>query len=443
MSYTISSINNLRVPGYNPIWHNGSNFYCLIYDTTGLISSAQLKIFKASSISGPWAEQDAANRPSSTGEILNTTSFCSTYLASDGNLYFMWGDDGDEFQIDFFDTSTDLYNDNLPRVTFLNQAAGSPTDIWAGQITERGNGDIIVVYTNSPESVKGDDKLRCDYRVSTNNGATWGGSTSIDDGGDIHYGNPVCAPGSQSTDVHFYYQRQTAATPDPPATWNGGLTKTLSTSTLSAAAGNTGADTAGLLRGQTNAVRYNTGTAQRFVLGGASDSRQLERSRADEDGANDLGAPATESSTVTPAIKIEDEAAHACIVGVDPNGDIHWVYSDATDSDIYYATSTDDGDTLVSSTAIELFDGVTANWPSASFIDGYGFLVVWDNGAGSTVYSFNNAFPINAVPSPTSFGTGLAGAGTALTITNVNTTNEWGDGSTNVPATGTGFYTAP
>jgi hypothetical protein len=438
--------NSRRLPGYNPIWVTGDAYYYAAVDAT----SNEVHVLKATSIAGSWVEQDPDQIPTSlvTDGTDTLLWIFTTLLDSTGILHVVFSlDNTTGTVVSFrFNTNTDTWvatgGSASGLTVFNNGITGSQYFVWT-TLSERGNGDIVVTGTTTHGAVMGDDKDRVSYRLSTDNAASWGAETSIDDGGDIHYGNVVSAPGSQSTDVHFYYQRQTSTANDPPISWSGGITKTLSTSTLSAAAGGTGADTAGLLRGQTNAIRYNTGTAQRFILGGANDSGQVERSRADEDGANDLGAPATESSTVTPAIKIGDEAAHACIVGVDPNGDIHWVYSDATDSDIYHVTSTDDGNTLVSGTATELFDGVTANWPSASFIDGYGFLVVWEDGLGNTVYAFNNAFSENDVLSPTSFGTGLAGAGTALTITNVNTTDEWDDGSTNIPATGTGFYTVP
>jgi hypothetical protein len=454
MAFTLAS-NTLAVEGYNPIWAVGGNYYyCFVASTGTSLTVGKIYMSKAPSIIGPWTVQDSTavvpDNSNSPDDPPIGERCLTTLLSSTGRICVSYSVDSINAQVYFsaFDTSTDTWKSNY--------GAGSST--WTQieafavvhpnqyiSLAQRGNGDIVAAFQGRQDQVMGDDKWRADYNISTDDGNTWNGTTgtAIDDGGDIHYGNTVCAPGSQSTDVHFLYQRQTSTANDPPIEWADLQGKTLSTSTLSSAVTTAGASTGGQLRGLTNAISFNTGSVQRVVIGGANSSFIIERSRADEDGNNDLSAPVNETGGNVPPIKLADEASHICIIGPNPDGDIHWVYSSGTDSDVFYLTSTDDGNNLVSNNAIEIFSGVTANWPSASYVDGYGFLVVWEDGSGNTVYDFNNAFSENDVLSPTSFVTGLAGAGTALTITNVNTTNEWDDGSTNIPATGTGFYTAP
>lgn len=442
--------NSARVAGYNPIHKVGDNYYYIVIDTADpeFGTSGRAACYKATSITGAWVEQDAGKKTCAQQIDPATGRRCQyTFLDSNNIIHVAnISNSGAYVTYSQFQTSTDtwvvLEESSDPETTFF-LTEWNPVDADWISITERGNGDLILFAQGTTEAVMGDAKWRVDYMRSTDGGDTWGAVTAVDDGGDIHYGNPIQASGSQSTDTHFLYQRQTDVANDPPIAWADLQGKTLSTTTLSTVVTTAGASTTGQLRGFTNAISFNTGSVQRVVLGGANSSFIIERSRSDEDGNNDLSTPVNETGGNVPAIKLANEASHICVIGPNPSGDIHWVYSSGTDNDVFYLTSTDDGNNLVSNNAIELFNGVTANWPSASYVDGYGFLVVWEDGSGNTVYDFNNAFSENDVLSPTSFVTGLAGAGTALTITNVNTTDEWDDGDTNIPATGTGFYTVP
>jgi hypothetical protein len=449
MSFTIAS-NTGRVPGYNPIHVVGDNYYHIVINTADPEFGTQGRVacYKAASITGPWIEQDVGKAPTSQQfepavgrrcqyTFLDSNNIIHVVNISNASVYVTYS----QFQTSI-DTWRVLESSNVPETAFFFNF--NPIDADWVSITERGNGDLIMFAQGTTEAVMGDAKWRVDYIRSTDGGLNWGSVTAVDDGGDIHYGNPIQAPGSQSTDTHFLYQRQTSTANDPPIEWADLQGKTLSTTTLSSAVTTAGASTNGQLRGITNAISFNTGSVQRVVIGGGNSNFIIERSRSDEDGNNDLSTPVNESDGIVPPIKLGNEAAHICVIGPNPSGDIHWIYTNGTNDDVHYLTSTDDGDTLVSTNAIELFPpSVTANWPSASFIDGYGILVVWEDGAGNTVYAFNNAFPENDITTSTPFITGQAGAGTALSITNVNTTNDWNDGDTNIPATGTGFYTAP
>lgn len=450
MSYTLASNTN-KYGSYNPIHFVGGNYYhCFVGGSGGAFTLNKVYMSKASSITGPWVVQDSTTVvPSSANTLTGTiTRRCLTTLtSSSGRIHVAYAvnSDGQVF-FSTFNTSTDTWKNDFSAGTFIQIEGISAVHAYQYiSLTQRGNDDIIATYMGGTEAVMGDDKLRVDYNYSTDDGDTWLGTVgvAVDDGGDIHYGNIVCAPGSQSTDAHFLYQRQTDVANDPPVSWADLQGKTLSTTSLSTAVTTAGAGTGDNLRGLTNAVGFDTGTVWRVVVGGSEGTTgDLVYSRADEDGSNDLQAPVAQIEAATsPTIAGANEASTVTVIR-DSGGDIHWLYSDSTLTDIYAFTSTDDGDSLISSTATEIFGSVSASSPSANILDGYGFLVVWQEGT-STVYDFNNVFSQNAILSPTPFSTGLAGAGTALTITNVNTTDEWDDGDTNIPATGTGFYTAP
>jgi hypothetical protein len=185
-----------------------------------------LAVYKASSISGTWTIQDSTPSVPSSGtlNVSTTVPFLSTFLDSTGIIHCLYVSSSGAASvhcISTFDTTSDSWYDYGSSTYHTEVDSGGTTDYdySYGTICELGNGNIVAVFDDTPEAYHGDSKLRISYAASTDNGQTWGSATSLDDGGDVHYGNPTCAPGATSTEFHCYAQRQTSTANDPPTSW--------------------------------------------------------------------------------------------------------------------------------------------------------------------------------------------------------------------------------
>lgn len=433
---------SLGMPGYNPIHFNNSAYYCVTVDST----NRDLHVYKATSPNGPWTVQDDANRYSApVTQVTNlqwlTTAIVNNYIV----MAFSEQDTGaptTEALLRYgptFNTDTDSWTS---QIGFTVDNNSSEPGQFTGMIVPRVL-NAVFILVGPDEAIMGDSKWRVDYRTLNPASQSWGSLISVDDGGDIHYGNPIAIVGSQSTtDVHFAYARNSSTAFDPPVAWGQIVGKTLGSSTLSSQTTITSISW-GIMRGMNNAVGIDTGSVYRMVLAGSPDGTQsyVTYPRSDEDGNNDLSQFVNQFDVVAPTpFRSDTVDASTTNVVVDSSGVLHFVYKDSSASDIYEVTSSDDGDTLDSTTASAIKTGITANWSTTSIINDHLF-VKYEDGSGNIKYFWTGTESATSMPSI--FSNGLTGAGTALSITNVNTTNDWDDGDTNIPATGTGFYTAP
>jgi hypothetical protein len=344
----VSSLTRTR--GYNPIHYNGSNYYYVSFDSNGA------HVWKASTPTGTWTEQDSlgANRPT---QAALTTAFAhqtSLLLASGYIVTHFTSATTNFFRIDRFNTNTDTWSTGGQDGQF-NSTTGNP---FKAQLAQRGDGAVFAVTTGF-DTFHGSDVSQIDYLEADSNGTNWDTSFSaIDDGGGNNYGDFAIAPGSASTDLHILYFRNTSTANYPVTQWTELQAKTLSTSTLSTATTTTLNNANGNIRSINNAVFVvPTGGTGRIVAAGADQVNDLIYPRADEDGNLDLGSPVEQGTgTTSPTINIEGESSHISVC-VDGDDVIHFVYRSSVDGDLYHITSSDDGDTLDSSTGTELLDG--------------------------------------------------------------------------------------
>jgi hypothetical protein len=378
MSTTIAS-SSYRLPGHNPIHYDGSNYYAVTVDDT----NHKAHVYKASSISGTWTEQDSSTTVPSSGDFDQTNPWLCSFLDSTGIIHIAgiltgFGD----FYALRFDTSTDQWYD-YGAGTYQTSLGGDLS--FAGNsahFCEQGNGDIVAVFSGDAESYHGDNKRRIDYRASTNNGTSWGSTTALDGGGDVHYGNSVCAPGATSTEFHCYAQRQTSTVDDPPVAWSSAW-RTGNTSNSPTAGGST-YDTVTVLRGFKHLVETNDTNEFRVIgFNGASVINHVLNE------ANPIAEITAYSSSVTPAKGSAENAAPSAVAESD-GSKLYIVYPDSTSSDIYLLTATAADDALDSTTATEIFDGVTATYVDVSLVS-TDLIVVWDNGSSIEVDTYSTS----------------------------------------------------
>ena len=189
---------------HGPFKSSGGNFYTILCGTTAMSSvwavqdgdnihvifthdstaTRNLTAWKATDPTSSFAEQDTSNRPSTGG--------------SDSELFYAR-----------FDMSSDAWVD-LGTSDFEIQidAAGTTQLDTACTIGVRSDGDIVVAYNGDSEMLMGSEFERVDFNVSTDNGATWAGPTSLDNAGTEDWTGCVIVPGS-SDRMHAFFKNDT------------------------------------------------------------------------------------------------------------------------------------------------------------------------------------------------------------------------------------------
>jgi hypothetical protein len=192
---------------------------------------------------------------------------------------------------------------------------------------------------------------------------TWGGPTALDDGGDVHYGNPVVVKGPLTDDMHITYQETNETANDPPTSWITGSVRTLRPDdTLSIR--KTFDWSVITLLPVPNMVTYEDSGTQRIAWGYGWNDSSIKVARSTEDGSDDIQAPFAAGPINFPRFSGE----MAIFTFAELDGDLYMLYSgggtSGVDQDLYYSKSTNDGATW--STVTEEIDAITVNYISAN-----------------------------------------------------------------------------
>ncbi len=339
---------NAGEKGYQPpIQSSGGDFYIVAMRET----TTDVEVFKATDPTDSWSNQDAGNRPIHGEDV---TGF--TYDVYDNQIFIIaWGDDG-RFEHYSFDMDDDTWGtDELMR----NATGDPPAHPWAS-IAIRSDGDLIVAYQGEFDEDMMDDWQRTDYARKE---VSWTTGQGINQGGDNHYGNPLVVKSSDSDQMHFLLQ----ATNDddhPVADYETMHVRSLDSSNVLDGANTSANDTAAVLLGMgNNAVAYDDGGTQRVVWCGY-DGTNILAWMSTLDGNDDIQSP-TEYTALSDDVYVNGEVAVMSLA--EENGNLHLIWSDSSTQDIFYSTSTDNGQNW--STATEILDGVTCNYISATIYD--------------------------------------------------------------------------
>ncbi len=346
---TISSFNG-EVGHHPPYKSSGGAFYATVAESSDI-----LQVYKATDPTDSWVLQDDAGN-SDAETILFAT-------VQDGDLIHIASASSISSTIAYRYSSFNMATDAWVVIDELIETP-DPGLRWIS-IAVRSDGDVVVAYNGGTDSVMGGAKRRVDYNVRTV--TTWGGPVALDAAGDIHYGNANCVLGTNDF-VHCIWQT-TANTTDPPTSWTDTEGRSIDPADDSASTVDSSDATSASLSGYPNIVTYDDGGTQRIIVSGfIANGTSLETAQATEDGSDEILLTAT---GVT-----EDFTSQPCkVVGkvgictfVDLSGDIHCLYSGGgtagVDQDLFYSTSTDNGDSWAAPT--EEIDAITANFISAN-----------------------------------------------------------------------------
>ena len=309
--------------------------------------------------------------PETTNFTELDTAGSPTTVLNDG---YATQEDGDDIHVVAWDTNGTytyhLFDMDSETWTIIDEEIENPTNNptfpWAS-ISVRSDGDVIVAYAGDTDQNMGDTKERVDVNVRSGSPPTWSGPTSLDAGGDVHYGNPNCVLGT-SDEVHCVWSKQTSTAADPPTSWNQNEGRTIDSSddSLSNVDVQVGGSTGANLLGFPNAVSYDDGGTQRIIVNGGADAgstlRTIQAKEGGHDQATDIDLTALASESVSPDIRANGEVG--ILTTAELSADLHALYSSASDSDLYYTKSTDDGSSW--SSAAEEIDGITVNFISAN-----------------------------------------------------------------------------
>ncbi|MCK5433658.1 MAG: hypothetical protein KAJ03_13000 [Gammaproteobacteria bacterium] len=365
---TITS--NGGIAGHQPPFKSSAgNFYAVAPLSTGVID-----VYKATDpVDGSWTVQ--------SGGPATTMTVASCVQAGDNIHVAHYSTGTGLYYYSRFNMSTDTWDRTQ---TSLGTLSGNlPTFPWCS-IAVRNDGDIICVIAAETDQVMGGKKERVDYIESTDDGANWGTHTALDAAGDIHYGNPSVAKGPLTDDMHIVFQ-YTGNIADPPTAWTGTKLRTLDSANSLSTVVDVSSDSDGTMLGLPNIVTYEDAGTQRIFYTLNSPASILAF-RTTEDGSDNI-------QDGTPEIVTTDDPFINGEVGVvsvaEDSGILYILYSAALDSqDIWYLTSTDDGDTWP--TEVEEVNTVVCNRISCNVLQ------IGANKVLAFIYDDNGVIKFNA-----------------------------------------------
>jgi len=353
MALPTTIVSHVGIKGYHPPFKStGGDFYAVVYELVA--TKGTIDVYKATDPTDSWTVQDAANNP--------VTGLGGSYdglsVVQKGDILYMAADfRGQRYEYHEFDMSADTWSVTEETIDDLTN---DPTEAWIS-IAVRSTGVPVVVYAGDTDQNMGGKKERVDVNVRT--GGTWDGPIALDAAGDIHYGNPNVIIGPLTDDMHILWQRNDNTT-DPPITWADTHARTLDPSdNLSTLDTDTAAAQNNLL-GLQNGVSYDDAGTQRmfWIAANVFGAKSKVFIPCTEDGSDDIVIGTVNLSTVDPDIYNNGDVGITTIAEL--NGDIHQLFASATDQDLYYSKSTDDGATFTSPT--EEIDAITVNFISAN-----------------------------------------------------------------------------
>lgn len=163
-----------------PFISSGGNVY-VVMESSG--TAGDIVALKATDPTddATWAEQDAANRPSSgfTAESLWVTQDGDTLHVATQQNTDPGGMNPDGLVVySAFDMSTDTW-------TMTDVTVTQPADpqVFGAVITVRSDGDIVIAFQDVPSKEMGTDYTRVSYTVSTDGGTNWSTPVAVDTGG--------------------------------------------------------------------------------------------------------------------------------------------------------------------------------------------------------------------------------------------------------------------
>jgi len=347
MALPVTILSDVGLAGHHPPEKSsGGAFYA------GVRADAdELDVYKATDPTTSFSLQDSANGPVHVGTLLGYA------CREDGDVLHIVAWSANTYEYYTFNMATDLWVIDENIITIGSTPA--PTFPWAS-IDVRSDGDVIVEYAGERDNVMGDRKERVDY--ARREGGTWTIGIAVDHGGDIHFGNPNLVKGPLTDDMHMFWQEQTLLT-DPPVDWAQLEGRTLDPSNvLSAIEAEPGANTSTNLLGYgASPVSYDDAGTQRIVIAGTGPA--LKRMLlATEDASDDISFDFLVSDLQDPDPGPNGEVGIMSLAEL--SGDLHLLYRDDTDFDLYYTTSTDDGQNWAVPT--EEIDAITVNFVSAN-----------------------------------------------------------------------------
>jgi hypothetical protein len=357
---------------HNPPHLLGGNVYVIAKD------SLNLECYKATDPTSSFSK--VGTSPGTVAGFITSVNDGSRYIhvIRDRNQIL----DYDRFDTndDSWDTPTGAEDPDLP--------SDSQDLVWKFcSIAVRSDGDVVVAHQSRPDRVMGNDKQRVDYALLE--GTTWTKEVALGDtSADVHHGNPNVVLGVDNDEMHFIYQMQTAATPDPNVEFSTVQGQTLdSSNNLSTAGGDTNGDTLYALRGISNIVAWNDGSDDVVGFyhapgGTGGDADCFGYVAEDASGDLDFASGFTRATDIwtrggtnatphwqTGSAQNTAEFVFTSFVADQDTGDIWCVFSggvepSTSDQDVYYSKSEDDGATW--SDPVEHMDGVTADGVSAA-----------------------------------------------------------------------------
>jgi hypothetical protein len=367
-------------PGYYPpMKSSGGNFYAVAFTSAGF----GIEVWKATDPTDSWTEQD---HQTSIGNV----AVCSAVQG--GDLIHIAHMNAGVLRYTRFNMATDVF-DVVNEL--VESTTNDPANDWCS-IAVRSDGDVVVVYNGDTDANMGNQKERVDVNVRT--GGTWSGPTSLDAGGDVHYGNPNCVKGPLTDDIHSVWQKTTDTANDPPTTWAQNEGRTIDPSdTLSTTYGGHFTRSYESLLGCPHMFSYDDGTQKMYQMFGRTIN--IAGLQTKEDGSDDISAP-TARGSLTADCYINGEVA--ILANAELNNDFHLLFSgggtSGADQDLYYSKSADDG--ISWDTPTEELDAITCNYISANIYTRGGATVlayVYDDGG---VQKYNEKVLIAAAGLP-------------------------------------------
>ncbi len=201
----VASTVSLRIEFEGPVTISGvqfpaENYYCGPFLSDGsvyvvLLDSADNSLIEVHKDSGPFTEQDSANKPDVSATVRsmwayqNGTDLHIAHQASDGRVGYS-----------VFHMSTDLWDG-----TIIDEQVDAPSGTLLDKgvsIAVRSDGDVIVLYLGSTDDVGG-ERQRVDY--ARREGGTWTFGIAVDNGGAVDWFGAVIVRGSDDR-MHFFFK---------------------------------------------------------------------------------------------------------------------------------------------------------------------------------------------------------------------------------------------
>ena len=358
---------------HGPFKSSGGAFYTIVVgDTTA--TDGDVEAHKATDPTSSFAEQDGANRPtagtsgteiaslwvSQANDLLNVVY---QEITTNNDVYFAQFNMAVDAWVDLGTSDFDIQIEAVPDQPSAN----------ACSIGTRSDSDIVVAYQGDSDMITGTEYERIDMNVSTNDGPTWSGPTSLDSGGEVDWTGCVIVPGS-SDRMHVFFEDNTLS--------DGYQRRINSDDSLETFP-------------STFDSFIGSGSTYSFGPGVSYDDGGTQRVRCPYgDGGGSLNVAKLDSGD-TPTVT-HDDSVNGSSPGVEQIGgggvltalavdtkNLLILWSDVNDNDLY--SNTNDDDAGWSAAGTEELDAVTVNHISSNVYDRSGIKLAYIYDDGGTV----------------------------------------------------------